>query len=101
MNINKWFGAVATAALMAGTTGALAQQEPPRGAPAEKIAPKSPGSAPVGAPGAAQGGGALHNGGAEPNRRNAPEQRGDRINPNRAGEVQPNHGRGETTGQAP
>jgi hypothetical protein len=86
--------ATAAIALIAGTSGALAQQEPPRGAPAEKIAPKAPaGGVNSGAParpGAAQNGGATHNGAAE--------ERGER--PNRS-EAQPNRDRGETTGQAP
>ena len=86
--------ATAAIALIAGTSGALAQQEPQRGAPAEKAAPKAPGGGlNSGAParaGAAQNGGAIHNGAAE--------ERSER--PNRA-EAQPSRGRSETTGQAP
>ena len=40
MNTNRLLIAAAAVSLFAGTSGALAQQEPPRGAPAEKIAPK-------------------------------------------------------------
>jgi Protein of unknown function (DUF1236) len=93
MNGNKLLIAAAAVSLIAGTSGALAQQEPPRGAPAEKIAPKP------GAPGAAQSGGALHKGAADTDRSNAAEQRDNRTKSNRVGEQ--NRGRSETTGQAP
>ena len=90
--------ATAAMALIAGTSAGLAQQEPPRGAPAEKMAPKSPGNAPSGAPAAAQNSGATHNGAAE--RKNSAEE----GQSNRA-QVQQNReqnrGRSETTGQAP
>lgn len=42
MNKNKLLMAVAAVALLTGTSGTLAQQEPPRTAPAEKMAPKTP-----------------------------------------------------------
>jgi Protein of unknown function (DUF1236) len=93
MNTNRLLIAAAAVSLFAGTSGALAQQEPPRGAPAEKIAPKP------GAPGAAQNGGALHKGAADTDRSNAAEQRDNRTKSNRVGEQ--NRGRSETTGQAP
>jgi len=98
MNKNKLLMAVAAVALIAGTAGALAQQEPPRGAPAEKMAPKTPAgethqnTAPTS--------GAARSGEADTNRKNAAEDRGDRSKSNRAGEGQIG-GRGETTGQAP
>jgi hypothetical protein len=95
MNTNRLLIAAAALSLFAGTSGALAQQEPPRGAPAEKIAPKP------GAPGAAQNGGALHKGAADTDRSNAAEQRDNRSEPNRVGEAPQNRGRRETTGQAP
>jgi hypothetical protein len=95
MNRNKLLIAAAAVSLIAGTCGAVAQQEPPRGAPAEKIAPK-----PV-APGASQSGGALHKGAADADRSNAAEQRDNRSKPNRVGEAPQNRGRSETTGQAP
>ena len=82
MNKNKLIITVATISLMTGMSTALAQQEPPRGAPAEKIVPKAPGNAPAFAPGAAD------------SKKNAAEERGDHSQP------QQNRGR-ETTGQAP
>jgi hypothetical protein len=101
MNTNRLLTAVAIVALAAGTTAALAQQEPPRGAPAEKIAPK----APVGdahqnthtAPGASSGtaaAGTLHGGAADEGRKNAAEERGERRNVGQGP-------RRETSGQAP
>jgi hypothetical protein len=72
MNRKSLLMAVATAALIAGTGSAFAQQEPPRAAPAEKTAPKAPGgevphntAAPTGKSDAAPKGGAMHNGAAE------------------------------------
>jgi hypothetical protein len=89
----KLLTATAALALFAGTSVALAQ-EPPRGAPAERIAPK--------APAGVEKGGAEKNGAvgekSAPARGGAAEERGER--PGRA-EAQPNRGRGETTGQAP
>jgi len=88
---NKLMIATAALALFAGTSVALAQQESPRGAPAEKMAPKS-GSAPSRALGPIQNNGAIHDGAAE------------KVEPNRAQAQQnrePNRGRSETTGQAP
>lgn len=99
MSTNKWLIAVATAALITGTAGAFAQQEPPRGAPAEKIAPKSQGNTPAATPGG-QNGGAMHNGAAEPRGGQAAEEHGERNAPSRSGQAQPK-GRSETTGQAP
>jgi len=94
MDKNKLLMAVAAVALIAGTSGALAQQEPPRSAPPEKMAPKTPD-----APKAVPSGGATHNGEADTNRKNA-EERGDKTKSNRVGEGKPG-GRPETTGQAP
>jgi len=85
---NRLIVAAAAIALVAGTSVSLAQQEPPRTAPAEKMAPKA----------APQNNGAMHNGVAEPGK-NSAEERGEPGN--RAGQVQPNRGRNETTGQAP
>jgi hypothetical protein len=104
MNKNKLLMAVAAVALLAGTTGALAQQDPPRTAPAEKSAPNAPAAAkaPAGEThqNAAPGGGAIHDGEADINRKNSAGQRGDRAKSNRVGEGQTG-GRTETTGQAP
>ena len=80
MDKNKLLMAVAAVALIAGTSGALAQQEPPRSAPPEKMAPKTPD-----APKAVPSGGATHNGEADTNRKNA-EERGDKTKSNRVGE---------------
>jgi Protein of unknown function (DUF1236) len=93
MSTNKLMMAVATAALIAGSSTVFAQQQ---------------GGAPGGAPsgqnrsgqttGQAVPGGATHNGAAETKGgRNAAEERGESKS-NRAGEAQPN--RRETTGQA-
>jgi len=104
MNKNKLLMAVAAVALLAGTSGALAQQDPPRTAPAEKMAPKAPATtkAPTGEihQNTVPSGGAVHNGEADINRKNATEDRGDRTKSNRVGEGQTG-GRPETTGQAP
>jgi hypothetical protein len=102
MNKNKLLMAVAAVALLTGISGALAQQEPPRTAPAEKMAPKTP-AAPKAQAGeihqnAVPNEGAIHNG--EANRKNATEGRGDRAKSNRVGEGQTG-GRTETTGQPP
>jgi hypothetical protein len=79
MNVAKLLMASATIALATGMGAAVAQQEPPRGAPAEKMAPgaKQPSAMPS----------------------NGPAARGEGQN-SRAGEAQ-SHGRSETTGQAP
>ena len=108
MDKNKLLMAVAAAALIAGTSGALAQQDPPRSAPAEKTAPTAPATpkAPAAQKAPASeihqntvpSGGAAHNGEADTNRKNA-EERGDKTKSNRVGEGQPG-GRSETTGQA-
>src|ERR1700680_2411063 len=42
MNITQWLLAAAAVALISGTSTALAQQDPPRTAPAEKVAPNPP-----------------------------------------------------------
>jgi hypothetical protein len=103
MDKNKLLMAVAAVALIAGTSGVLAQQEPPRSAPAEKMAPKTPAAPKAPANETHQNtvpsGGATHNGEADSNRKNA-EERGDRTKSNRVGEGQTG-GRPETTGQAP
>jgi hypothetical protein len=80
--------ASATAVLMAGMGIAIAQQEPPRSAPAEKIAP----------PGAKQPSAMSHqNGGVS----NAPAVRNEGPNTSHRGEASQSRGRSETTGQAP
>jgi hypothetical protein len=86
---NRLLMTVAAVALIAGTSGALAQQEPSRAAPAEKTAPKAPAGEIH--QNTAPSGGAMKKGEADSNRENA-EQRGDRNKSN---------GRSETTGQAP
>ena len=101
MDKNKLLMAVAAVALIAGTGGALAQQEPPRTAPAEKTAPKAPVATKAPASEIHQNtvpsGGAIHNGEADTNRKNV-EERGDRTKANRVGEGQTG-ARPETTGQ--
>src|ERR1700730_6789092 len=103
MDKNKLLRAVAAVALIAGTSGALAQREPPRSAPPEKMAPKTPAAPKAPASEIHQNtvpsGGATHNGEADTNRKNA-EERGDKTKSNRVGEGKPG-GRPETTGQAP
>jgi Protein of unknown function (DUF1236) len=89
MTKSKLMMAAAAVSLIAGTSAALAQQEPPRGAPAEKIAPKA-GNAHEAAPSA------THNGAAD-TKKNAGEERADQE---KQGQTQQNRGR-ETTGQAP
>jgi len=88
MNKNKLLMAVAAIALIAGTSGALAQ-EPSRTAPAEKTAPKTPAApkAPAGEihQNTAPAGGAMHNGRADTNRKSEGQ----------------NSGRSQPTGQAP
>jgi len=101
MNNSKLMIAVATAALIAGTSGVLAQQQggAPGSAPSGQMAPKSPGGGQATGQPAAPG--AVHNGAAETKGgKNAAEERGEQSKPNRAGEAQPNRNR-ETTGQAP
>jgi Protein of unknown function (DUF1236) len=89
MNRYRLLITVTAVALIAGTGGALAQQEPPRTAPAEKMAPKVPAGEIH--QNVAPSGGAMQKGEADSNRRNA-EERGDRTKSN---------GRSETNGQAP
>jgi hypothetical protein len=91
MNITQWLLAAAAVALISGTSTVLAQQDPPRTAPAEKVAPKSPSA----------GGntrGALKSGAATPDRKKTALEHGEG---HRTGELQENRGRSETTGQAP
>jgi hypothetical protein len=100
MNNSKLMIAVATAALIPGTSFVFAQQQggAPGGAPAGQMAPKSAGGQTTGQPATP---GAVHNGAAETKGgKNAAEERGEQTKPNRAGEAQPNRNR-ETTGQAP
>jgi hypothetical protein len=86
MNIAKMLAATATIALITGMGAAVAQQEPSRGAPAEKAAP-----------GAKQPSTMQHqNGGAS----NSPAVRSEGQN-SRSGEASQSRGRSETTGQAP
>ena len=96
MNTKKLLMAAGAAALIAGASGALAQ-EPPHGAPAERAAPKGTAAehqnAKPAMPNAAQGG-AGQNRSREDSHQNAAEQRGERGN---VSEPQ----RRETTGQAP
>ena len=94
MNTIKW---LLTAAFIAGTGIAVAQQEPPGPAPAEKIAPKTnDGLNSPASPGVTTKG-ALHDGADAADRKNVKE-----LNEgNRTGELQENRGRTETTGQAP
>ena len=88
MHRTKMLVASATAVLMAGMGIAIAQQEPPRSAPAEKIAP----------PGAKQPSAMPHqNGGVS----NAPAVRNEGPNTGHRGEATQGRGRSETTGQAP
>ena len=97
MNITQWLLAAAAVALISGTSTAMAQQDPPRTAPAEKVAPKSP-SAGANAPALPRGNtrGALKNGAATPDRKKATLEHGEG---HRTGELQENRGRSETTGQ--
>jgi hypothetical protein len=94
MNTIKW---LLTAAFIAGTGIAVAQQESPGPAPAEKIAPQTnDGSNSPASPGVTTRG-ALHDGAAAADRKSVKE-----LNEgNRTGELQENRGRTETTGQAP
>jgi hypothetical protein len=71
MNKNKLLMAVAAVALFTGTSGALAQQDPPRTAPAEKKAPAAA-KAPAGDihQNTVPSGGTVHNGEADINRKN-------------------------------
>jgi len=101
MNTNRFLSAVAAVAIVAGAGNALAQQEPPRNAPAEKIAPKIPAgeihkntpAAPAATPGTAPRG-VAGNGTIDEKRKNAAEERGQHQNVGQ----QPHR---ETTGQAP
>jgi hypothetical protein len=100
MNNSKLMIAVATAALIAGTSVVFAQQQgAPAGAPTGQMAPKSVGGGQTTGQPATPG--AVHNGGAESKGgKNAAEERGEQTKPNRTGEAPPNRNR-ETTGQAP
>ena len=94
MNTIKW---LLTATFIAGTGIAVAQQEPPGPAPAEKIAPQTnDGLNSPASPGVTTSG-ALHDGAGAADRKNIKE-----LNEgNRIGELQENRGRTDTTGQAP
>jgi hypothetical protein len=98
MNITQWLLAAAAVALFSGTSTAMAEQDPPRTAPAEKVAPKSP-SAGANAPAlpGVKSRGALKSGAATADRKTALEH----GEGHRTGELQENRGRSETTGQAP
>ena len=85
MNRARMLVASAAIALIAGMGIAVAQQEPPRSAPAEKIAPS----------------GAQHPSGTQQHQNGgAPNARGEGSS-GRAGEAPQSRGRSETTGQAP
>jgi hypothetical protein len=90
MNTIKW---LLTATFITGTGIAVAQQEPPGRAPAEKIAPQTNGGS---SPGVITNG-ALHDGAGAADRKNNKEL----SEGNRTGELQENRGRTDTTGQAP
>ncbi len=102
MNISRLLISAAAAALIAGASVAVAQQqEQPRGVPAQKVAPKSPTGERAGEPAnrAAPGRSATQQGAADSNRNSPVEQR-EGNKPNRARELQSGD-RKETTGQAP
>jgi hypothetical protein len=99
MNTSNWLMAAVAVALIPGTSTALAQQNPPRTGPAEKVAPKSPnaGANTPAVPGANTSG-ALKSGATMPDRRKTVVQHGEG---NRTGELQEYRGRSETTGEVP
>jgi hypothetical protein len=98
MSNSKLMIAVATAALIAGTSGVLAQQ-PGSGAPVGPMAPKSSAGGQTTGQSAAPS--AVHNAAPETKgNKNAAEERGERGAPSRTGEAGPTRNR-ETTGQAP
>jgi hypothetical protein len=101
MNAKRLLMTAAAIALIAGTTGAFAQQEP-GGRAAPNVAPgavhQGAGTVPGGAA-SGNGGAPAQNGGAD-SRRNSTEQRREPGLQNRTGQVQQNRGREETTGQA-
>src|SRR5271169_525320 len=78
MNITQWLLAAAAVALISATSTALAQQDPPRAGPAEKVAPKSP-SAGANTPALPGGntGGALKSGAVTPNRKKTALEHGE------------------------
>jgi len=94
MNTIKWFLA---ATFVAGTGIAVAQQEPPGPAPAEKIAPQSNDGLNTPASPGVTTSGALRDGAGAADRKNTKEL----SEGNRTGELQENRGRTDTTGQAP
>jgi hypothetical protein len=101
---NRFLMATAALALFAGTSLAVAQQEPHRGGAAERMAPKAPGgtgaekSSAIGEKGApARAGAAEHKGEAGDAKKNASQEGEQRSN---RAQAQPNRGRSETTGQA-
>jgi hypothetical protein len=102
MGSSRFLMAVGTAALITGGTSVAVaqQQEPGRAAPAEQSAPKSSASPRSGESANQLPGGGAHNGAADTKRKNAAEERGERNNSRRAGEMK-SGGRSETTGQAP
>ena len=94
MNTIKW---LLTAAFIAGTGIAVAQQEPPGPAPPEKIVPQTNDRSNSPASPGVTTRGALHDGAGAADRKNIKELNED----NRTGELQENRGRTETTRQAP
>jgi Protein of unknown function (DUF1236) len=98
MNRKSLLITAAALTLVAGTTGAFAQQEP-GGRAAPNVAPGAMHQGAGAVPGGAaprNSGAPAQNGAAENSRRNSAEQRGEPS----TGQVQQNRGRGETTGQA-
>jgi Protein of unknown function (DUF1236) len=98
MNKKNMLMAAAAAALIVGTTGAIAQQE--RGS---RTGPTSGIHENTG-PAAGHRGGAAPQGGVGINRNGSPEQRSERTGSapsGRMGQIRQSHGQSETTGQAP
>src|SRR5580692_3879778 len=93
MNTITW---LLTATFIAGTGIAVAQQEPPGPAPAEKIAPQTNDGLNTPASSGVTTSGALHDGARAADRNTKELSEG-----NRTGELQENRGRTDTTGQAP
>jgi hypothetical protein len=95
MSTSNWLMAAVAVALISGTSTALAQQNLPRTAAAEKVAPRSPNAG-------ANTSGALKSGATMPDRRKTVVQHGEG---NRTGELQEYRGRdetsSETTGEVP
>ena len=78
MNITQWLLAAAAVALISGTSTAMGQHDPPRTAPAEKVAPKSPsaGASTQALPGGKTRG-ALNSGAATPDRKKTALEHGE------------------------